>query len=68
MPGAAAPRRAGKEARVLQRVRVFYHDKCFDGAAAAAVFTAFYRARRDRDARFEYCGLVHKATGLFDGA
>lgn len=52
----------------MQRVRVFYHDKCFDGAAAAAVFTAFYRARRDRDARFEYCGLVHKATGLFDGA
>ncbi|MGH9535056.1 MAG: phosphoesterase [Terriglobales bacterium] len=49
-------------------MRVFYHDKCFDGAAAAAVFTAFYRARRDAEAAFEYCGLVHKATGLFEGA
>lgn len=52
----------------MRRVRVFYHDKCFDGAAAAAVFTAFYRARRDAAAAFEYRGLVHRAQALFDPA
>lgn len=51
----------------MRRVRICFHDKCFDGAASAAVFTAFYRARRDPEAAFDYQGLVHKATGLFDG-
>jgi hypothetical protein len=30
---------------VTLRVRVFYHDKCFDGASAAALFSRFYRER-----------------------
>lgn len=50
----------------MRQVRVFFHDKCFDGAASAAVFTAFYRAQVDAAAAFEYCGLVHKADSLFD--
>ncbi|MDR3749797.1 MAG: phosphoesterase [Acidobacteriota bacterium] len=47
------------------RVRVFYHDKCFDGACSAALFTRFYR-ERIRDAEFEYKGLVHRAGSLFN--
>ncbi len=47
------------------KVRVFYHDRCFDGTASAAVFTRFYR-ERIRDAEFQYTGLVHRAGALFD--
>lgn len=46
------------------RIKVFYHDKCFDGASSAALFTRFYR-ERIRDAEFEYQGLVHRAGALF---
>ncbi len=48
------------------RVRVFYHDKCFDGASSAAVFSRFYRERIRGDADFVYTGLVHRAGALFD--
>jgi len=52
----------------VRRVRVFHHDKCFDGAASAALFAAFYARRVHADATFEFCGLTHKATALFDPA
>ena len=54
---------AGKE---LVRIRVFYHDKCFDGAASAAVFSRFYRERVRNGAEFVFSGLVHRAGSLFD--
>ena len=47
-------------------VRVFYHDKCFDGACSASLFTRFHRACIDPDAQYEYHGLVHRAGSLFD--
>jgi hypothetical protein len=47
-------------------VRVFYHDKCFDGACSAALFTRFYRERIRSDADFVYSGLLHRAGALFD--
>jgi hypothetical protein len=50
------------------KVRVFYHGKCFDGTASAAVFSRFYRERIHRDAEFEFRGLVHRAGSLFDEA
>lgn len=50
------------------RVRVFYHDKCFDGAASAALFSRFYRERIREDATFVFSGLVHRAGALFDEA
>lgn len=52
----------------MSRVRVFFHDKCFDGAASAAVFSSFFRQRFDAGAQFEYSGLTHKASGLFESA
>jgi len=48
------------------RVRVFYHDKCFDGASAAALFSRFYRERIRNDVQFVYSGLLHRAGALFD--
>ena len=50
------------------RVRVFYHDKCFDGACSASLFARFYRERIDHAAEFEYHGLVHRAGALFNEA
>jgi hypothetical protein len=50
------------------RVRVFYHDKCFDGACSASLFTRFHRERITGDAEYEYRGLVHRAGALFDEA
>lgn len=47
-------------------VRVFYHDKCFDGACSAALFTRFHRECIDAGATYEYHGLVHRAGSLFD--
>jgi hypothetical protein len=48
------------------RVRVFYHDKCFDGACSASLFTRFHRECIVAGASYEYHGLVHRAGALFD--
>lgn len=48
------------------RIKVFYHDKCFDGASSAALFTRFYRERIRQHAEFEYQGLLHRAGALFN--
>jgi hypothetical protein len=50
----------------LLRVRVFYHDKCFDGACSASLFTRFHRERIAPGSSYEYQGLVHRAGVLFD--
>src|SRR5437867_13392005 len=48
------------------RVRIFYHDHCFDGAASAAYFSRFLEAAFYPDAQFVYTGLAHRASQLFD--
>jgi hypothetical protein len=45
---------------------VFFHDKCFDGAASASLFARFYRERIRDDAEFVFTGLLHRAGKLFD--
>ncbi|HEY2381208.1 MAG TPA: phosphoesterase [Terriglobia bacterium] len=45
----------------MKKVRVLYHDNCFDGVSSAAVFSRFYRAHIDAAAEIEYEGLTHKA-------
>jgi hypothetical protein len=50
------------------RVKVFYHGKCFDGTASAAVFSRFYRERIHPGAEFQFSGLVHRAGALFNEA
>jgi hypothetical protein len=54
------------------KVRVCFHDKCFDGASSAAIFSRFYRERIHPDAQFFFTGMTHKASqpfenGIFDG-
>ncbi len=58
----------GKDDRMATRVRVFFHDKCFDGVSSAAVFSRFYRERVRADAEYVFTGLVHRAGALFDEA
>ena len=48
------------------RVRILYHDHCFDGAASAAYFSRFYGDKFAPDADFEFTGLAHKASQLFE--
>jgi hypothetical protein len=57
---------AGSRGVRLLRVRVFYHDKCFDGACSASLFTRFHRECVATGADYEYHGLVHRAGALFD--
>jgi len=47
---------------------VFYHDRCFDGASSAALFSRFYRERISGDVEFEFSGLLHRAGSLFNEA
>jgi hypothetical protein len=49
-------------------IRVFYHDKCFDGACSASLFSRFHRECIRPDASYEFCGLVHRAGALFNEA
>src|ERR1700722_11196205 len=46
--------------------KIFYHDKCFDGACSASLFTRFHRERVKTADTFSYHGLVHRAGALFD--
>jgi hypothetical protein len=56
----------------MTRVRLCFHDRCFDGTASAALFYRFYRERFKADADFHFTGMTHRAAqpwadGLFDG-
>lgn len=57
---------------LMTKVRLCFHDRCFDGAASAALFYRFYRDRFDHAAEFGFTGMTHRAAqpweaGLFDG-
>lgn len=45
------------------KLKVLFHDACFDGHASAAIFTRFYREKVNPKAEIEYQGLQHKAGG-----
>ena len=56
----------------MTKVRLCFHDRCFDGTASAALFYRFYREQFDKDAEFRLSGMTHKAKHpwteeLFDG-
>lgn len=48
------------------RVRVLYHDHCFDGAASAAFFSRFARSACYPDAEFSYTGMMHTPSQVFE--
>ena len=54
------------------KVRLCFHDRCFDGAASSAVFYRFFRERVHPGAQFQFTGMTHRAgnpfpESLFDG-
>jgi hypothetical protein len=54
------------------KVRVCFHDKCFDGASSASIFLRFFHECIDPNAQFFFTGMTHKASqpfedGVFDG-
>jgi hypothetical protein len=56
----------------MTKVRLCFHDRCFDGTASAALFYRFYRERFDPNAEFNFTGMTHRASqpwegDLFDG-
>jgi hypothetical protein len=48
------------------RVRLLYHDRCFDGACSAALFSDFYRAVFAKNAEFGLTGMFHRANQTFE--
>src|SRR5271167_1880643 len=57
----------------MTRVRLCFHDRCFDGTASAALFYRFYKEKFDPAAEFGFTGMAHRAQQpwtprLFDGA
>src|ERR1700726_524181 len=46
--------------------RIFFHDRCFDGAASAALFSRFYRERMNAQAEFRFTGMTHRAAHPFE--
>lgn len=50
------------------KVKIFYHDRCFDGASSAALFSRFYAERIRSDVEFTFSGLLHRAGALFNEA
>ncbi|MFQ5818029.1 MAG: phosphoesterase [Terriglobia bacterium] len=48
------------------KIRLCYHNRCFDGTASATVFQRFYQERIRPEGQFSYRGLTHRATPPFD--
>lgn len=50
----------------MTTLKLFFHDACFDGAASAALFAAFYRTRAP-DVTVVPVGMHHKLGDAFAG-
>lgn len=48
------------------RIRILYHDHCFDGAASAAFFSRFMEGAFHPGADFAFTGMAHKASQIFE--
>lgn len=48
------------------KIKIFFHNNCFDGVASAATFAVFYRECINPDAEQYFEGLAHKAGQIFD--
>jgi hypothetical protein len=48
------------------KVRILYHDHCFDGAASAAFFSRFLEEKFHPDSEFLFTGMAHKASQIFE--
>ncbi len=50
----------------VRKVRICYHDRCFDGASSAAFFVRWYREAFDPQALFAFQGLLHSARQVYE--
>jgi hypothetical protein len=48
------------------RIRILYHDHCFDGAASAAFFSRFLKDRFHPGAEYSYTGMAHTPAQIFE--
>jgi hypothetical protein len=47
----------------MRKLKVLYHDRCFDGLSSAAIFSKFYREKIHADTEISYQGLAHSSGG-----
>jgi hypothetical protein len=52
----------------MPRVKVLFHDNCFDGAASAALFSRFYAAKIDAAATFSFAGKNHGTGNVYSAS
>jgi hypothetical protein len=50
----------------MPRVKVLFHDNCFDGAASASLFSRFYATKIDPQATFTFAGKAHGQGDVYD--
>jgi hypothetical protein len=53
------------EGSAMSRVKVLYHDNCFDGAASASLFARFYHDCIDERAEFVFAGKSHGTGDVY---
>ena len=51
----------------MARLKIFFHDNCFDGATSAALFADFYRTAVDPAATLVLQGVQHRSGDPFAG-
>ncbi|MBN1567252.1 MAG: phosphoesterase [Acidobacteria bacterium] len=49
----------------MGKMKIYFHNNCFDGLASAAVFSNFYLNAIKKNCQFVYQGLAHRAGQLF---
>jgi hypothetical protein len=47
------------------KLKILFHDNCFDGAASAAIFASFFRDKIRQDAEIVYQGMHHTPGDAF---
>ena len=50
------------------KLRVLFHNNCFDGACSASLFTRFHRECVGTAGEYAYTGLMHRAGAQFNDA
>jgi hypothetical protein len=50
----------------VSRVKIMFHDNCFDGATSAALFSRFFGEKIDSKASFEFVGKSHGQGDVFE--
>jgi hypothetical protein len=68
VPNSWLARAVNPEARVAghqMKLKILFHDNCFDGAASAAIFASWYRAKRDPGVEVRYVGVQHRPGDAF---